>query len=115
MISAPPSIIHDAANGSDFWSAAGEAGGAKSVDVWSDDARGHLGQLADDALTWASGDAALAHLADHIDAVHAELLHLYRRAHKRAMLTAKQFKRRARVWVSITREGDHLLALIAEQ
>lgn len=115
IATAPAAIIRDAATGNDFWSAAGESGGANDAVVWSDDTRARLVDLADDALSWASGDPALAHLADHVDALHQELLHLYRRAHKRALLHAKQFQRRARVYVALTREGDHLLALIAEQ
>lgn len=105
--------IHDAGSSSDFWEAARAAGGAKEVEVRSDHQDGALADIAADCLEWAAGD--LDHLATKEPAeIRRELRFLLGRARSRALLRARQFKRVARLRVAITREGDHLLALMTE-
>lgn len=103
-------IVMDAGSTSDFHEASRAAGGAKEVDVRSDHTTAALQGIAYDCHAWAATEGVPGEPA----AVRAELLFLLQRARTRALLRARQFRRVARVRVAITREGDHLLALLVE-
>ncbi len=103
-------LIREAQNTSDLWSAAKEAGQAKEVEVWSDTGYCGMTHRADQVMAWCQAEAVLPHIDSA--ALREEVLHLLRRARRAAMIEAKQPGRRARVFVSIAREGDHLLAWI---
>lgn len=108
-----PGVITRAATVSEFWHAARLSGGAKEVEIASDDPRDRLACLASDCTEWAIDDRTELILPQGVAALHREIELLFSCARHCAQVHAKYDSRRARITVALTREGDHLLSWMA--